>query len=348
MKHVKTVLASGAMSFAFCVTCFGIAGCGPRQKAKTAVYDFRDVTLGGVKQKILITGTDTTLPVLLLLHGGPGFDEMVMFQAYNKKLDDSYVVVNWDQRGAGLSYDSTISPSSMTIDQFVSDAHELIGYLKKRFKKDKIVLLGHSWGSVLGVELVSRYPDDFYAYVGVGQVANMWENEKISLQYVLDSATRSNNQEALKELQSIGNSYPDSSLNGLQKLYLQRTWLSNFGGAVWGRDFGAMFSKAIAANPSLYDSTKTNAGQMFSMNNLWTKVLNIDFFKTTPELKVPVYFFIGLHDYNVSFELTTKYYNQLKAPFKKLVTFENSAHMPPFEEPEKFNAAMSEVAASIK
>lgn len=128
----------------------------------------------------MIRGKTADLPVLLMIHGGPGFVESHLFRTYNKELEQHFIVVYWDQRGAGLSYDSTIPPQSMTLARIVSDANDLTDTLKRRFHKEKIYALGHSWGSAVGIYLVQQYPSDFYKYIGVGQVVDMEENEKLS------------------------------------------------------------------------------------------------------------------------------------------------------------------------
>ena len=157
----------------FVAILFAFASCQDTTKDKeltTAIASAGDstsipqfITLGGIPQAVLIRGLDTTNPVLLMLHGGPGFTEMALFATYNQDLEKDFIVVNWDQRGAGLSYDPSIPDSTMNIQQFVNDAHELVSWLKKRYNREKIYLLGHSWGSILGIHLTQQYPQDFYA-----------------------------------------------------------------------------------------------------------------------------------------------------------------------------------------
>ena len=146
-----------------------------------SITSLEKITLGGIKQTILIRGHDTKSPILLFLHGGPGFPEMDIAYKFQRKLEEHFIVVNWDQRGAGKSFSKKIPRESMTIEQFISDAHELIRFLRERFDKEKIYLVGHSWGTTLGLLLTQRYPELFFAYVGIGQVVNALESEQISL-----------------------------------------------------------------------------------------------------------------------------------------------------------------------
>lgn len=176
----------------------------------SGISSMEKVRLGGVEQVISIHGADSTKPLLLILHGGPGFSELLLFRSYNRELERDFVVVHWDQRGAGLSYDPAMPASALSISQLTSDAYQLVSLLKQRFGRKKIFLLGHSWGTVLGALLARDYPEDFYAYVGVGQMVNLVEGEKASLAYVLDKAQKAKNPQAIRELEAMRDSYPSA------------------------------------------------------------------------------------------------------------------------------------------
>jgi proline iminopeptidase len=299
------------------------------------------VTIGGIPQAVLVRGENINNPVLLMMHGGPGFSEMALFATYNKALEKDFVVAIWDQRGAGLSYSPTIPDSTMNIRQFVSDAHEVVSWLKKKYNKQKIYLLGHSWGSALGVNLVKQYPEDFYAFVGVCQVVNMMENESITFKYTLDTAIAENNTEAIKELKSIQHRYPLNGTVAVEDLKLQRKWLDYYGGAVYREKNSHKFFKRIptSENP-LFDEAKVSAGERYTFNLMLDDLMTVNFLQSAPKLEVPVYFFTGRHDYNAVTPLIEKYVQVLQAPHKEIVWFENSAHWLPFEEPEKLYDVM--------
>ncbi|NJO83717.1 MAG: alpha/beta fold hydrolase [Blastochloris sp.] len=133
------------------------------------------VTLGGVEQWILVRGEDRTKPVLLWLHGGPGQPTMMLAHRHDRELVKQFVVVHWDQRGAGKSYNAALTPEQVTPELLIADTHELALQLRERFNAPKIYLIGHSWGSMLGALTVSRYPDLFAAYIGVGQAVSVPE-----------------------------------------------------------------------------------------------------------------------------------------------------------------------------
>jgi pimeloyl-ACP methyl ester carboxylesterase len=314
------------------------------RKNSDSIYSLEKLYLGGVPQTILITGKDSSKPVLLFVHGGPGFSEIGLVRKYDRDLDKYFIVVNWDQRGTNLSYNPDIAGASMTMDQIVSDGHELVVLLKKRFHRKKIFLLGHSWGSAVAVILASRYSQDFYAYIGVGQVVNMKDNERVSLEFAMQMAEKENNKKAIAELKGIL-PYP-SPQSTLQQLYTSRKWMTYYGGEVYGyHDAHTIFAGVANGRNPLYDMKKTDAGTSFSMETLWSPFLKTDFPRSITELKIPVFFLLGKHDYNVPYMLAEDYLQKLKAPSKKLVLFYNSAHLPPFEEPKKFVEVMAGIAS---
>lgn len=314
----------------------------PVIKSPNSIAVLEKVTLGGVEQWILIRGQDKANPVLLFLHGGPGSAVMATAHIFGEELEKHYVVVHWDQRGAGKSYHTNIPKESMNVNQFVSDTHQLIEILRKRFGVDKIYLVGHSWGSLLGILTVSKYPELFYAYVGMGQIVDMEQNEAISYQFVLGEARKRNDQEAVKALENIG----PPLYKHLNDYLIQRQYLWKFGGAMYDpKKPKEMFEyERRAPEYTRFDLMKLPQGETYSAEQMWDEILKYNLFKQMPRIEVPVYFFEGRHDYNTAGTLVEQYYEFLDAPKgKTLVWFDNSAHWPMIEEPEKFNQAMLKV-----
>ena len=293
------------------------------------------VEIGGIKQCILIRGHDTSNPLLLLLHGGPGSAEMPMAHRFDTELEKHFIMVNWDQRGAGKSFSRKIPKESMNVEQFISDTHELVLMLKKRFNKEKIYLVGHSWGSQLGSLVVHRFPEHFHAYIGIGQVVNLYKNEEISYQYTLDEAKKRENKKAIKALEAI---QPYTGIE-YKKLRIQRKWLNKFGGAMKAYKSQLAFLRLGLSAPeySLRDFFKFIRGMLFSVKSgMWPDLFKYNLDEIIKEYKVPIYFFIGKYDYNTPFELSEDFFKKVSAPIKKYIWFENSAHMPNFEENQKY------------
>lgn len=299
------------------------------------------VLLGGLAQEVLIRGADVGNPLLLILHGGPGFAEMPLFTAYNADLEHHFLVAHWDQRGAGRSYASDIPAESMTLRQFVADALELIDWLTECFAQDKVFLLGHSWGSLVGAMLASERPAKLHAFVGAGQLVAGMRNEQASYAFTLRRAIERQNSEAISALRAIEDRYTPSGGLTFADLVVQRAWLDRFGGVVNG-DTAALFDRIVPELRHQYFGDLSAVAQEFSFGCLLPDILAADLDRTARTFEIPVYFVVGRHDQNTPAELAVEYFDVIDAPVKELHWFEKSAHMMPFEEPAKFNALLTD------
>ena len=302
------------------------------------------VRLGGVEQWIQIRGWDQRKPLLLFLHGGPGFPQMP-FAHQNAELEKHFIVIHWDQRGAGKSCSSAIPPATMKVEQFVADTHELVQLLLKRFGASKCFLVAHSWGSIVGALTVSRYPDLFYAYVGIGQVAGVPETEQVRYQFALDAAQKENNAEAVADLRKIGRPPHDF----VQCKTMER-WVQHYAKIEHTPIASSRFVSLAFRSPaySWADLVRIPLGVKFSFENLWEETFyKINLFEQAPRIDVPVYLFEGRFDEVVTTKVTQEYFNALDAPRgKRLVWFEDSGHWPHFEEPAKYRAEILEAFRS--
>lgn len=310
--------------------------------ADNGVERLETVELGGVKQWISIRGQDRDNPVLLFLHGGPGFPMMPTAWSYQRGWEDYFTVVQWDQRGAGKTYAAhdpdEIAPT-MTKAQIVADAEELIQWLLAEFGKDKIVLAGLSWGSVVGVEVARRRPEWLHAYVGFGQVVDFAENERRGWAFAMAQATADGNDEAVAALNGIA-PYPSASVTP-DDLYTQRRWLSFYGGAMHNRDgYGAPAGGFVLA-PEYTDADLAvwSEGTVFSFEPIFPDLMAFSVMDVR-RLDCPVILFSGRHDHNVSSTLGEEWFARLKAPAKEFVWFEQSAHLTMIEEPGKTLVAL--------
>ncbi len=310
-----------------------------------SIASLEAVDIAGKKQWILIRGMDISKPVILFLHGGPGTSNMCLLRKYNTELEKNFVVVTWDQRGAGKSYKAIDPHAAMTINQFVSDTGELTRILCRRFGQKKIFLIGHSWGSVMGMFSIQKYPDLYHAYVGIGQIATMQENEQISYDWTLEQATKAKDKRAVRTLTKIGR--PPYTGNWQRKTITQRGLLGKYGGELYGNLKGAfplIFNSLILATEyTLIDKINFFRGIFASNRLLWPELLTVDLKKQVPSVKVPIYFMLGRHDYEVPSVLAEQYFKLIEAPKKELIWFENSAHLANIEENEKFNSLLTKI-----
>ena len=300
------------------------------------------VKLGGQEQYLIIRGQDRNKPVMLFLHGGPGSPEFAFMKKTNKAIEKDFVMVYWEQRGAGKSYSKDIPAESMNLSQFISDTRELSILLAKRFKKDKIYLMGHSWGSFLGILTAYKYPELYHAYFGIGQVCSQYKGEKISFEWVKEQARKQNNTKAIVSLSKL--SFPDSlaGMDAWSKYVMtERNYVSQFGGGVTHEMTSMLPLVKILLNTKEYTlSDKMNfmKASMYSLNHLWPVVIQKNLFNDIDSMRVPVYIFQGKFDNQTPYPIAKEFFNHLKAPKKEFFTFENSAHSPVMEEVPKFNS----------
>ena len=299
--------------------------------------------LGGLDQWVMLRGENIANPPLILLHGGPGFTEMRLFRHFNAPLEKRFTVVNWDQRGAGKSFDRKIPKSSMTVEQFIADLDELVDTVRKRLGQRKVTIFGHSWGSALGVLYAARFPDKVAAYVGSGQIRDWPAAELSSYAFVLAELDRRNNRKAVKELRAIG-----APPHTAEKLWVQRTWLDRVAGHPGGMSMWE-FGRIVLGGPesSIFDLPNIQRGFRFSLDAMWTEVSGLNLNQAVPSLQMPVFFFLGRRDHQVPADTSAAYFNLLTAPSKRLIWFEESGHEPFVDEPAKFNAAMVELVRPV-
>ncbi len=308
------------------------------------------IPLGNTKQSIIIRGNDRNNPVLLLVHGGPGSAETPLFRYYNSVLEKNFVVVYWDQRACGKSYTKRDATAPLCIQMFVQDLCDLALYLKTSFGKEKIYLLAHSWGTLLGILAAEQHPELFYAYVGTGQVADMPESELESYRFALHTARGQHNERAVRELEAIGKPQNGVYSSGLTGIRTQRKWLNYFGGAIYGAKSMNKYILRFFTSPEyniadiirFFKSLNAPARNKLSQDEF----LQTDLIDTIREIDVPVYFFLGRNDYQVASVVAEKFFHTIEAPKKRLIWFEQSAHNACFEEAGKFNRLMVDMVLS--
>ncbi len=305
-----------------------------------AVIESLDIN--GVQQKMILRSADTLNPVLLYLHGGPGSPEYPYLKYFGTAMEDHFTVCYWDQRGSGMSYYENIPPETMTLEQFIEDAAAVSRYLITRFGQDKIYLMGHSWGTMLGSYTVNRYPTMYKAYFAIGQVVEQLRAEQISYDFVLENARENNDTKAIQEIETLGRPPYLPEEQSIDKVITERKYVTRYRGAIRSGNFYTKAMKAIFRYHEYTIADKINyfKGMGFSMEHLWPEVMQTNFFEQLPAQQVPVYMFQGKYDYQTSYAVAREYFDSLKAPEKRFFTFENSAHSPNFEEAARFDSIL--------
>ncbi len=307
------------------------------------------IEIGGVRQGFFIRAENPENPVILFLHGGPGSPELPLLIPYetSERLEKYFTVCYWDQRGAGMSFGNDIDTATMTVAQMVEDTREMTEYLKKRFDQEKIYLMGHSWGSYLGVKTIEKYPENYWAYIGIGQVTHQLESEKLAYDYMLRHATEIADKSAVKNLQKFDKNAVD--FPNLDYLTTVRMTLMNKYGIGIMHENASMLKVAkevmLFKGYTLSEKQKYLRGAMFSQKYLWNNIVHDNLLETDASFRVPIYIVHGKYDYQVSHALAREWFDKINAPEKAFFTFENSAHSPNMEEPEKFVGIVREIAS---
>ena len=302
------------------------------------------VNINGVEQGLFIKSKDVTHPVLLYLHGG--MPEYFLTQQYPTGLENYFTVVWWEQRGSGLSYSADIPAETMTVEQMISDTLEVTNYLRNRFGQEKIYLMGHSGGTFIAIQAAARAPELYSAYIGVAQMSNQLKSERLAYEYMLQQFKESGNTKMVRKLEeapvTMTDGTPDAAYLALRDPAMHSLGIGTT------HDMNSVITGIFL--PSL-TSREYTLGEKVNMwrgksrsgvSPLWDDMLSTDLSKEATELSIPVYFFEGIYDYTCSYTLAKEYFDQLKAPIKGFYTFEQSAHSPLFEEPEKMGHILQE------
>jgi len=284
------------------------------KKVDNKIDTTQAINIGGIKQFISIKGKDYSKPILLFLHGGPGESVMDYADRFTSKLQEKFIVVQWDQRETGRTLQLNTSPLPLTLKMFQNDTHDLIDSLLAQFHQQKIYLVGHSWGTGLGFYIAEKYPEKLYAYIAISPVIDPAKSEQILLDKLKENAKQTNNKKESEELSMVKIPFE----NGDQ-LYYDRKWLFVFDGQ---QDIDKTFPKSFAD----------------AWSAKWFKVgmeaMNVNLMQSLPSVSCPVYFFVGRKDYQTNFTISEAYYNKLIAPKKQLFWFEHSGHLIPNTEPD--------------
>ncbi|NFP91282.1 alpha/beta fold hydrolase [Clostridium sporogenes] len=313
-----------------------------------SIAELKQIDINGSKQWITIRGNSTNKPILLFLSGGPGGSQLAATRIELKELEKHFIVVNWDQPGSGKSFNA-VSKKDLTVKRYINDGVELTKYLKNRFNKDKIYIVGESWGSALGILLAKEYPQLYYGFIGTGQMINFLETEKTDYELAKKLAKDSGDFDVVQKLDKqgpppyYGNDVTWKSASYL--MYLSKQMSKN--SQILNRGYNTL-SEVGAPEYGIYDKANYFRGIVNTFNYVYPQLYNIDFRKDAVKIDVPVYFFIGRHDINAPTALVEGYYNKLKAPTKELIWFEHSGHDPWRNESNKFVQSIVDISLRQK
>src|SRR5215831_17955017 len=288
------------------------------------------VSAEGAKLYLLTRGANRRAPVLLWLHGGPGGAERPLFRYFNSELETHFVVVYWDQRGAGRSFDPKADPHRLTTAQHVADLDAVVDHLRQSLGQDKIILVGHSWGAALGLLYAQAHPDKVSAFIGVNPVVSTREGQQAQYDFVLAEASRRKDNGALAQLREIG----PPPYNKVGQVLAMEKLAQRYGGVFHKepRRTWIMVRAIFSGLVSPWEIPRLIHANNVSLEAMNEELLGLDLARSVPSAGVPVLFFLGRYDRHTDGKLAATYFATLCAPVKRLVWFEKSAHNVPFEE----------------
>ena len=301
------------------------------------------VNINGHNQYVFIRGKDVNNPIILNLHGGPANPDAFFTYEFAKEIIDEFTYVSWDQRGCGRTYykNKCTDPQNKSADfeQAIKDVDELIKYLCMRFNKDKVILMGHSYGSLLGSSYVSRHPERVEKYIGIGQVVSIKDTLKMNYSEAVDLLI-----DDKKKRDELETAYQrlEKSFNFENLMKFQRLTVSCFI-ANMPKIKQTSQIKLILSSPDLaFNDLRWLVGMLnwkahyIKNKKLIDYALSANIYDVGNEYDVPMFFISGEYDKSCRVDLLKKYYDEIVAPNKKIVIMKTCGHSPQFEEPVLF------------
>jgi pimeloyl-ACP methyl ester carboxylesterase len=290
-----------------------------------AIAELVPARIGGMTQWLLIRGDDRENPILLWLHGGPGSAQMPI-HATTAGLERDFVVVHWDQRGAGRSNPRDFDPRTMTLERYLADAREVTAFLRERVGPQPIIVLGHSWGTMLGARLVARWPADYAGYVGVGQQVDTMRGAALALDWLREVAPDD----------PLAAAHPEAFRDHGRYVALMQA-LEEHGGGM-NVSLASMLPRALAAPEyRLTDYLRWLDGATRGSGPMWPDYLERDLMREVPVMPVPMLLIAGARDLNTPAALVEAWFDAVEAPKgKQMVVFEASGHAPFLTETLRF------------
>lgn len=347
------------------LTAFAIAVCRAYHSYKVkidtenAIQESIYVEIGGMEQYLQIRGENSQNPVILWLHGGPGFPLTYLNYFYQTDLEKDYTVVCWEQRGCGRTYYRNESINKMNIEQMLSDTNEIIDYLRERFGKEKIIIIGQSWGTVLGMNYIHIHPEKVIAYIGVGQVTNFLRGKIYAAECARKKAAESGNNKdvnllarGIRQLTATDN-IEKLDIKLLEKMIAVSIKYLKCGGEMSGFEqmISAMTSPEMSWNDAKWFLFASSGTQniISSQGNLVDYLyFQFDVMDFANEYDIPICFIQGDSDWITPTDMVADYYSTVSSKQKEMVVINNAGHTPFLDRPEQFcNAVVAFLAECV-
>jgi pimeloyl-ACP methyl ester carboxylesterase len=316
-----------------------LGGCATAAPAPETVELAGFVPIGGIDQWIELHGEDRRNPVILVVHGGPG-EAQWPAAAYYRPWQRRFTVAQWDQRGAGRTYgrygDKT---ADVNLDRIARDGLEVAEHLRRTLGKKKIIVLGHSWGSIVATRMVQMRPELFAAYVGTGQVASWPAVVQAQFDALLAKARSDKDQAAVASLEAIGK--PDPK-NVRQFFTLNRNLINAMGVAdqTWIKSLRSATAASLGISEE--DFKSLNDGMGFSARSVLPDMMAADLPATAASFDMPYFLIQGREDITTPTGPAVAYFDRLKAPVKERMLIEGAGHFAFMTSSQAFLAALTD------
>ncbi|MEK4661401.1 alpha/beta hydrolase [Priestia sp. FSL H7-0729] len=308
-------------------------------KGENSISMLEQIEINGAGHEVMIRGVNRSNPILIFVHGGPGCSEIPYVRKYQQELEQHFTVVHYDQRGSGKSYHFFEDYSKLTTDVLVDDLLALSDYVSKELNQEKVILIGHSFGTYIGMKAAAKAPTQFHAYIGIGQMADTLQSERESLEYTLEQAKQAGNAKDVQKLELVR----DSIEQGEE--LTPRILVQKYGGSARliheNRDYisGFLFSPEYNG----LDIIRFYSGIFSSQDILLREAFDQNVPDIVDHLEIPSYFVMGKYDYMTTANAARAYFDVFDAPIKDFIVFNESAHYPQFEEKDKFVKWLNEL-----
>ncbi|MCJ8008156.1 alpha/beta fold hydrolase [Lederbergia wuyishanensis] len=332
MNRKKKLIVICIFIFSLVLISFVLPTWTPNIKGKNSISTLEQVEINGTKLEVMIRGKDRSNPIIIFVHGGPGCSEIPYVRKYQDLLEENFTIVHYDQRGSGKSYHFFEDYSDLSTDLHVDDLLELTEHIKELLGQEKVILIGHSFGTYIGMKAASKAPDKFSMYIGIGQVSNTVQSELDSLNYTINQATLAGNQKDANKLENLRISIENGDV------LTPRNLVRKYGGAARlindNMDYylGFLFSSEY----NFLDVVRYIKGVSLSQKILIPEERKLDITSIVDKLEIPCFIVMGNYDYMTSVNAARTYFNEIEAPVKDFVIFDESAHYPQFEQKELF------------
>lgn len=304
----------------------------PGIKGENSISELKQVSVNDTRLEVMIRGADRTNPVVLFVHGGPCCPEIPYVRKYQTDLEKEFTIVHYDQRGCGKSYVFGEDYSADTVQTHVEDVVALTEYLQTELQTDRVILIGHSFGTYIATCAAAARPDLFLAYVGIGQMSDTVESERITLDKLICAAEEAGNKRDADRLREW------MPAVGSGEMLIPRDMIRKYGMAARGINDTADYPIGIlfGTEYNLTDGIRLAISSKYQKGLLAESIRN-PLTGTVTELDLPIFFVMGRYDGMTAPETAERYLYALGGEgTREWVLFDDSAHYPQFEERDAF------------